>query len=245
MAVNGVLAGNIITDTVRADIIGSTVTAGGSVSLSATSNDAIMAATAGVAGSGAVAVNATGFGNVITETVAATISGNSTVTSTSGSTGLTAQNESHITSLAVSVAGSSVGVAALIGANVITNTVEAEISGSRVTAGTTLTLDAETTASILGLTASIAGGIGAGALTLAVNVISDTTEALIVDSGTSLAPVSAGGAITLTANDGSQINALSFDVAVGGGAAGLAVAVNTITNVIRRTYRTRPSRGVP
>ena len=232
VAVNGVLAGNIITDTVRADIIGSTVTAGGSVSLTATSNDAIMAATAGVAGSGAVAVNATGFGNVITETVAATISGNSTVTSTSGSTGLTARNESHITSLAISVAGSTVAIGGLIGANVITNTVEAEISGSSVAADTSLTLDAESTASILGLTLSLAGGVGAVGITLSANVISDTTEALIVDSGTAGAPVSAGGAITLTANDGSQINALSFDVAVGGGAAGLAVAVNTIVNTI-------------
>ena len=153
-----------------------------------------MAATAGVAGSGAVAVNATGFGNVITETVAATISGNSTVTSTSGSTGLTARNESHITSLAISVAGSTVAIGGLIGANVITNTVEAEISGSSVAADTSLTLDAESTASILGLTLSLAGGIGAVGITLSANVISDTTEALIVDSGTAGAPVSAGGA---------------------------------------------------
>ena len=163
VAVNGVLAGNVITDTVRADIIGSTVRAGvasdgtitnssANVSLTATSSDAIMAATAGVAGSGAVAVNATGFGNVIADTVAATISGSSTVTS-GGSTSLTAKDESHITSLAISLAGSSVAVAALIGANVITNTVEAEISGAQqVTAGGALTLDAESAATILGLT---------------------------------------------------------------------------------------------
>ena len=44
--------------------------------------------------------------------------------------------------------------------------------------------------------------------------------------------MSAGGAISLTANDASQIDALAFGVAVGGGAAGMAVAVNVIANTI-------------
>ena len=46
-----------------------------------------MALTVGVAGSGAVAVNATGYGDVIANTTAATISGGSTVES-AGAMGL-------------------------------------------------------------------------------------------------------------------------------------------------------------
>ena len=44
--------------------------------------------------------------------------------------------------------------------------------------------------------------------------------------------MSAGGPISLTANDASQIDALAFGVAVGGGAAGMAVATNVIANTI-------------
>ncbi len=243
VAVNGVIAGNVIIDTVRADIIDSTVRAGvasngnitnpgANVSLTATSSDAIMAATVGVAGSGAVAVNATGFGNVIADTIAATISGGSTVAS-GGSTGLTAQNESSIMSLAIGVAGSTVAVAALIGANVITNTVEAEISGAQqVTAGGALTLDAESGANILGLSLCFGVGGFAGAFSFTANVISDTTEVLIVNSGTSGSPVNAGGAIGLTANDASQIDAIALGVAAGGAAGAMTAAANVIANTI-------------
>ena len=141
VAVNAVLSGNLIIDTVRSDIIGSTVKAGysnsgveisgsaSSLNLSALSQNSIIALTVGVAGSGAVAVNATGYGDVITDTTAATITGGSIVDS-AGAMGLTAHDQSNITSFGVGVAGTgAVAVSALLAANVVTNTVETEISG--------------------------------------------------------------------------------------------------------------------
>ena len=243
VAVNGVLSGNLISNTIRADVIGSTVLAGydtsgtlvnstAGVTMTALSQDAIMALTVGVAGSGAVAVNATGFGDVITDTVAATISGSSIVKS-GGSTSLSAQDQSHITSLGISVAGTGgVAVGALIGANVITNTIEAEVSGSAVTTGSTLSLDAESQATIIGMTAGVAFGSGAGLLALSANVITDTTAALIINNGGTGSNVTAGGAVSLTAEDTSEIDALAFCLTAGGGAIGASMAANVIANTI-------------
>ena len=174
VAVNGVVSGNVIANTVRADIIDSTVLAGYNasrtlvntgasayMSLSATSANAIMALTVGIAGSGAAAINATGFGNVIANTIAATISGGSTAKS--GYTmALNAEDQSRITSAAASIAGSgAVGAGVLIGANVIGNTVEAEISGSTAWSDSTLSLDADSEADILSFSFGAAGGTGA------------------------------------------------------------------------------------
>ena len=134
------------------------------------------------AGSGAVAVNATGFGNVITNTVNAVIEGGSTVTA-DDLVDLTAMDQSMIRSLGISVAGTGgVAVGALIGANVITNAVAAEISGSTVNAGSTLNLAAQSDADILGFTAGVAAsGAGSGVLSLSANVITNTTNAAIVN----------------------------------------------------------------
>jgi hypothetical protein len=85
-----------------------------SVFLNARSKAGIAALTVGVAGSGAVAVNATGFGNVITNSVTSTIKGASHVHA-GGLADLTATDTSLVRSLAVSIAGSAVGVGALIG----------------------------------------------------------------------------------------------------------------------------------
>ena len=245
VAVNAVLTGNVIANDVLATIDDSTVDAGGFVDLDAQSKASILALTAGVAGSGAAAVNATGYGNVITNSVEASIKGDSDVTA-DGYVDLSATDESAIRSLGISVAGSgAVAVGALIGANVITNSVVAEISGSTVDAGATLDLNAESNADILGLTVGVAAsGIGSGLFSLSANVITNTTEASIndktfdedgkvVEDITMESNVTAGGDVNLWAKDTSTINALAFGVsASGGGAIGVALAVNVIANTI-------------
>ena len=146
VAVNAALSGNVIANTVKADIDDSTVLAGyntsgtivstsAGVTMSALSQNAIMAVTVGVAGSGTVAVNATGYGDVITNKVETQIIDGSTVKS-GGATSLSAKDKSNITSLGLGVAGTgAVAVTALIAANVVSNTVESEISDSTVDTG--------------------------------------------------------------------------------------------------------------
>ncbi|OQX63576.1 MAG: hypothetical protein B5M56_02280, partial [Desulfococcus sp. 4484_241] len=70
-------------------------------------------------GSGTVAVDATGFGNVITNRVDASITGSSVVTAGADS-GLLAEDDSTIRSVGLSVSGSgTVSVGFIAGANVI------------------------------------------------------------------------------------------------------------------------------
>ncbi len=230
-AVNVALVGNMILNTVDAHIAGSTVhSTGGKIDIDALSKAGILSLTVGVAGSGGVAVNATGFGNIITNRVEAGILAGSRVytdNALKGSIGLTATDSSQIRSLGISVAGTGgIAVGALIAANVITNSVAAEISGSSVTSGSTLSLAAETKSNILGLTVGVAGaGAGAGILSLTAAVITNTTTAAIVNEGATGSVVHATGAVTLSAKDTSEINTLAIGVAgAGGGAIGGAAA---------------------
>ena len=236
VAVNGAFTGNVITNTVKADIINSdvTTTGGGKVDLEADSTAGILAATVGVAGSGAVAVNATGFGNVITNTVEASVKEGSNVQA-AGLVEQTATDSSSIRSLGISVAGTgAVAVGALIGANVITNTIAAEISGSTVNSGSTLNLAAESSSSILGFTTGVAGsGAGATILSLSANTITNTIKAGAVNESSTLSDVDATGAVTISAKDSSTIDALAIGVSgTGGGAAGVALGANVITNTV-------------
>ncbi len=148
--------------------------------------------------------------------------------------GLTAHDKSNITSFGVSVAGTgAVAVSALLAANVVTNTVETEISGSTVHADGALTLESESLAKILGISVDISGS-GAVAVSPAIsaNVIADTTEALIVNNGGIQSNVSAGGTVTMTALDSSEIDAISLNVA---GTGAVAVGVSLSGNVIANT----------
>jgi hypothetical protein len=189
----------------------------------------------GVAGSGAVAVNATGFGNVINNSVSSCITGGSEVItgSPAGDIKLDAKDTSLIRSAAISVAGTGgIAAGALIGANVITNSVITEISSSTVESGSKLELTSENKSSILGLSVGVAAsGAGAGILSLTGNVITNTTRAAITGEETSRSDIDATGAINLTANDTSEINTLAIGVAgTGGGAVGAALAANVIIN---------------
>ncbi|BCS96179.1 hypothetical protein DSLASN_18110 [Desulfoluna limicola] len=242
VAVNGAFSGNVITNDIVATIESSTVTSSaGDVVLDADSNAGIVALTVGVAGSGAVAVNATGFGNVIANSTQARIEEGAAVTTSLGGIALTADDSSLIRSAGVSVAATGgVSVGALIGANVITNAVISEISGSTVDSGATLNLAATNDADILGLTVGVAGsGGGAAMLSLSASVIDNTTRAAISatldDDGNVVtrSDVDADEAITLTATDSSEINTLAVGVAgTGGVAGGAALAANVITNRI-------------
>ena len=228
MAVNVVFVGNVITNRVEAKISGSTVhSTAGKVDLDAQSKAGIIALTVGVAGSGSVAVNATAFGNVITNSVEAFIEGGSTVTA-GGLVDISAEDMSTIRSLGISVAGSgAVAVGVLVGANVVVNTVTSRIDGSNVTSGTSLDVTAISNASIMSLSGGVAAASTVGVLvSFSGNVITGFTTAEVV-SGSVL---DAGGAITILAKNSSTIDALSFGVAAGSVGVGVALSANVIVN---------------
>ena len=202
------------------------------MTLEANSKAGIIAATVGVAGSGAVAVNATGFGNVITNTVEASVMGDSTV-SAAGLIDQTAKDQSNIRSVGVSIAGTGgIAAGALIGANVITNSITALVSGSTISSGSTLNLSAKSDASILGITFGVAGsGAGAGLLSLSANVVSNAVKAGVINEGATSSDVDASGAVTISASNSSTIDALAFGIAGSGGVAlGAALSANVITS---------------
>ncbi len=243
VAVSGLLTGNVIVNDISSQISASTVTAGrdtvsgtilntsADVILTTLTDSAILALSVGVGASGQVAVQATGFGNVITGGVESIITSASTVKS-GGLVALSAEDQSHITSVGLSVAASgSAAVSAIIGANVITNTVDALISGSTVTSGSTLALAARSASTIF----SFAGGVAASGstavqVTMAGNVVTNTTRAAIM-AGASASEVDAVGSVTLSATDASIVDAIAFGVAGSGGVAvGVGMAANVITN---------------
>ena len=270
VAVGVNLTGNLITNTTDAVIVNSIVRAGvlangtvtnpaADISVSAVSTSGITSLSAGLAAAAGVGVSATGFGNVITNTIEATIEGGSTVT-VGGLVDLSASDNSTIRSIGLSAAGAG-GVAAgvLVGANVVTNTVSAMVCGSTVIAGSNdyvvsptetvsdvgLWLSAASDASILGFTGGVAGaGGGAAVLSLSANVIANRTEAGIndrvydedgdlIEDAAVASHVEADGAIAVTAGDSSTIDALAFGVSAAvGGAIGAALAANVIANTI-------------
>lgn len=234
VAVNAVLTGNDITGSVETGITGSVVTStAGDIVLDSDASSGIISMTVGVAGSGTVAVDATGFGNLIANSTTAAINGGSVVKATAGAVDLDAQDSSLIRSAAVSVAGTgAVAAGALIGANVITNTAASDIVSSSVIAGTTLDLEARNAADIMGLSVGVAGsGAGAGVLSLTANVIANTTRASIQGTDTARSSIDAVGDITLAAYDSSEINTLAIGVTgTGGGAVGVGIAAASIAN---------------
>ena len=193
-AVSGSLLGNVITNTAQASIDHSTVLVGvdangtivdpdADVILASLSENGILAITVGVGTAVAnVAVSATGFGNVITNSVESLISGGSTVMTT-GLLDLSASDQSSIQSVGLSIAASGTfSVAVIVGANVVTNTVAAEIIGSTVSCGETLNLAATNDSNIFSSSGGVAASNSiAGQATLAANVITNTTHAGIIE----------------------------------------------------------------
>jgi hypothetical protein len=247
VAVAAAVTGNVIHNTIKADITGSTVLAGvtagsgdaytvtnssAAVSLTSKSEDKIISVTAGVGASGTVGVSALLFGNVITSSIESEIT-DSTVRS-GGAMQLKASDDSSIRSVGLSIAASgTVSVGAIVAANVVTNTVKTEIAGSTVTSGSSLDVTALNDSTIYGFTTQVSGSgvVGVGVV-FAANVIANTTDAEILNYGATASNVTTAGALTISATDQSTIDAFAFSVA---GSGTVAVGVGLSANVIANT----------
>ena len=272
VAVNGAFTGNVIANQVLTSIDDSTVKAGvnddGSITNAAAdvlmdtdSSAGIISATVGVGASGGVAIDAVGYGNVITNKVASRITGNTTEVTTGDMLSMSAEDKSVIRSLGLSIAASG-GVAASIiaGTNVIGNLVTSQIAGATIDAGGNVTLEALSNADIMGFAGGVAAsGATAVQMSAAVNVVTNTVKTSIGNYETNLvvtenedgstsvsfsdediyaaADVDSDGSIAMTAKDESTIDSLGFGVSVAGGsgAAGMAIAANMISNTITST----------
>ena len=155
---------------------------------------------------------------------------------------LTATDSAGIISIggAVGIGGEN-GVGVAMGYNGITATTDAYIDSSTIDVNGTVTISSTDTALIgsatIAVGAATSSGEFAGAGTVSINVINDTTEAYI--SNTATAPnatssITAGGTVEVTASDTSTIGsvALSAAGASKGTAAGLAISYNSIGNSI-------------
>ncbi len=256
-------------DKVKAYINNSTVTAsGGDVSLTAMETSIVDAWTiggaVGGAGGGGVGVGVgaagAGSGNFVGNTVVASITGNSTVTTkTSGDVTMTASDTSSIEAIAGGLgigvgiggaggAGISLGVAAAN--NNIDDTVQAFVNGSTVTSVGKVQIAATENATIKTVTVGGAVAVGAGVevgVGVAVagsdssNTIENNVDAYISGGSTVTAQ---GGSLSIKATDTSIITAggggLGVGVGVGPGlfgaglaaAAGFAVATNDVNNSV-------------
>nr|WP_293778378.1 DUF4347 domain-containing protein [uncultured Oxalicibacterium sp.] len=257
---------NKIENTVAAQIDTSEVRSAGSLSLSATESATITSYSVGGAlavGGGLVGVGVAGAGadsrNTIKNTVQATINGTmggSKEVTAAGAISLSATDTSSILAnaggLAAGIGGGGVGASGAVGAavaiNTITNTVQAAIIGSKVTAtGGNISLSATETATINATSAggavALAGGAAAaaaaGAGGEATTTISNIVEAYI--SGSSDVKTVTSGNISLTATDTANVTAdtIAAAVSIAGGlsagtfSVGAAVAQNTVTNRVR------------
>jgi hypothetical protein len=229
-------ASNSITDTVEANINDSTVTAGGNVDLSASTQHALnkdsieaitVAGGVGVANGGIFDLTLEGAGaysnNSVSNTVTSSITAGASVTTTKGSVILSALDNSSILAngggATVAIVTGSVPVGVAIGAgaayNTITNTTTAYIAASMVTSADQVSLSAQSTATInstgFGVAASIAvgggaGGAGAGSGAVSFNTIQDTIESYIENGGTVVASGTETDAVDVSAEDTSTTN---------------------------------------
>jgi hypothetical protein len=215
-AVNVSLSGNSITNTIAASIddstvrsgvsaAGATTHAGSDVSLSALSGSRILAITAGVGASGDVAVNFTGFGNLIgvgnlTPDVEATIKGGSYVR-TSGAVNLSALDESSIITVGLSIAASGgVAVSGVVGYNRIENSLSG--AGRRLHGHRRDEPGADRPIRCLHLQLRRRGvrlGYRGRAASVTVNDIDNDVEASIVNTGATRSTVNTGQSVSLTA----------------------------------------------
>ncbi|MEO0465166.1 MAG: LEPR-XLL domain-containing protein, partial [Pseudomonadota bacterium] len=257
---------NVLTNTVAADVIGSTVTAGDDVRVTSDDSSTIsarsVAASVGLAFSGSAAISGavaiTLTENVLNGTHRAAIAA-SDVTASTGSVLVTADAANQISSTGVavslSIAGSgglgiSAAVTGVIARNQLGNTLEASITGGSVDADTFVTVAANDSSQITATNVSVSASVGVGgtagvgasvSVTLAENVIGSNTIATI--DGTD---VDAGGAVSVTADTNNVIDATSAAVgmsitASGAASVGISVAAveakNTTTNSTEATIK--------
>ena len=256
---------------VSGSTLGTSASRMGAVTLTAFSDANIWALTlagavdaaTGSASSNAVAVNVSGSVNTVVSSANAYITNDDTTRSTLWSNGdvtLSATDDSDIIAnaggLGVAFAGgggtgNAVSVGPSVTINTVVNRTRTHITGSTVNAGGALSMTSLSEANIWAL--CIAGDVGVStaggggfafslAASLAVNTVTNRSEALITNDETQRSDITIGGDLTLSATDDTDIlsNAGGVSVGVlaggGGGAAvtvGASVAVNTVANQTR------------
>ncbi len=220
---------NEIQSTILADLDGSTLNVGGSVTVTAQSNQTIGGVVLGVGattGSGTAATGSVGI-NIITNTIDAHISDGSNVTS-GGAVSLSATDQSLIIAIAggvaVSFGGKAGGVS--IGYNRISNGIAAYIVDSMVHANGSVSLSATSSPLLVAVGAEGAGSGDsfAGAGTLTINSIANTVDADI----TSSTVTATAGDVTVNSSESASeyVVALGVALANGGNAVGAAIAYN-------------------
>ncbi len=258
-------ASNTIGNTIHADISNAAVNAASSVSVLTGESAKVFALTLGgavaVGGAGEVGVGVSLYGadsiNIISDDAESFITGALQVAASNGSVTTVSSDHSSILAgsggfgVAVGV-GFYAGVAVSLGAaaanNVITNTAESYIDGSRVDA-TLGDVDlyafetAKAQAVSAGGTATVGLGIGGASLAAAgsasTNKVNNIVQALIRDGATVNTHV--GGNIELQATDSATISAdagagaLAIQGGIGGAsiAVGAGVAINTVGDTVQ------------
>ena len=213
------------------------VTAGGSLSITATASEDLLTIAAGFAGGGEVGVAGSATVNVLSETTTAYVGPSSTITTTNnGNFSVAASDTTSVISVAGSLAASGeagVGVGADVG--VYTKHTNAYIdSGVTATIAGSIIVDAESSEELI----SVSAGIGAGTVGVAANagvhVFNLTTRAFIGDdptdpSGAGPGNVHAAGSVGVSANDDTDINEIVAVLAAGGVGVGAAAGVDVMT----------------
>ena len=264
-------ATNDIANVVSAYIDGSSVSAANGLNIELTASETAVLTTMTLGGSfagsggagGGVSVAAAGAGsnNIVKNKISAYVANNSVVATTGGgSVKLTASDSSSLGAIAGGLAGSGAGGAGGGGAgslgaaaatSTIQNEVKAYIDTSKVTSSGSVELSATETGTIatlsIGAAVAGAGGAGGGFAGSAAGsgsgaTVRNTVAAYVIGSGGSTNGVSTtGGAVKLTATDGTYVVASAGSLAIsgaggaGGGAAvavGVSSASNDIANVV-------------
>ena len=252
IAIGLAIALNAVTGSTTAGVVGSTVVAGGSVLVSATSRARIIATTVGVNVGGTIGRGTTvtgggagaGSGNEISRSIKAWTS-MSSLTASGGSITVEAEDDSVIDAVAVGVsvsvgisAGGSAGVSISVGIaaadNEIDNTVEATVSGGVVDAATLVKVTSLATSSITAWTVAVGVAVTVNTSGVSVN-ISGAGAGSGNRIGNEVTAVVSGGAgvdarngdATVSASDTSTIlaRAIAANIGVGVGAQGGTISL--------------------
>ena len=162
-AVGGAVSLNRIQNDVEAHVLNSTdVEATSSFNASATDTSTINSIAGQVTGSGGISVGAAVAYNEINNTLLAYAKG-STVDSSGGSITFNANSNSTIRTVSAGISiGATAGIAGSEATNIVTNDIEAYVSGATVTAHNNLIITASSTNTVEGLGGTISAGENAG-----------------------------------------------------------------------------------
>ncbi|HVC51376.1 MAG TPA: LEPR-XLL domain-containing protein, partial [Stellaceae bacterium] len=235
----------VLTPTVEAYIDSSAldptiVTAAGTVSVGAQASESIISIAAGIGGGGTVGVAGSAAVNVLDDTTKAYVGADATITTTTtdltnspSNLSVSASDDTSVISVAGSLAGGgSVGAGVGADVGVYTKDTEAYLGvGVDATIGGNILIDAESSESLISVSAGIGVGGDAGvAANAGVHVFGLKTLAYIDSSQTDPSMIHADGSIVLAANDYSNINEIVGVLAAGGYAGvGAAVGVDVFT----------------